>query len=746
MSGVGSIPQSAATAQQPDASFTLGDLIALIEQRAALILKVALAVMVATAIVLLMLPTLYTTQAIVTIDTRKNNIADQTAVLSALPTDPASLQNQLQILYSRDLASEVIGQLRLYDDPEFNAALNPGILAAFNPRNWSERDLARERDDVITAFLNRLSVDPLGLSTSIAVTFTARDPDKAARIANAVVDAYVADQLGTKREATDRTAAWLRQRIRTLGAQAQAAADAVQLFKSENGLGEAADGTPLIEEQVATLNAQIAQARAELAQKEATYSHVSAFGNGGETAQLPQVMSSPLIVELRAQEAQVIRDEAQLAQRYGPRHPKMIAMEDQRRDLDTKINAEVNRIAGSLGSDVSVVRSQIGALQASLAAAERVAAGESPAWARLKALEANAAAARASYESLVTRLEQTEGQDELQTADARVISHAPIPNAPSAPHRTLIFAASIPAGLLLGLLCALLAERFAPRRRVPVWAPAYAQAPLRTPQPGAMAPPAYVPAAVHAPSPQPQLAPVPPQPAAAYAAQQQPASQPQAQVRMPSVLAEIPNASDSRAVDYVIDWPRSAFATNVTALVGRIFSSKGARVIEVTAADPKDGKTAIAVAFARAAALAGKKAVIVDGDLARPITAVAMGLAPTQVGIVEVLTGQAPLSRALLMDPRSNAFVLSCAKPVRDPVPVWTAPQFAQLIAHLKTTCDLIVIDAPPAQSEAARLIAHSADAVVMAVARTKAHQPGIANAVYQMAAQPTPVGIVLVG
>ncbi len=722
MSGAGSIPRNAARVQQPDSSFTLGDLIQLIERRAGLIIKVALAVMIVTAIVLLMLPTLYTTQAIVTIDTRKNNVADQTAVLSALPTDPASLQNQLQILYSRDLAAEVIGKLQLYDDPEVNAALNPSLLAAFNPRNWAERDLAREKDDVITAFLNRLSVDPLGLSTSISVTFTARDPDKAARIANAIVDTYVADQLRLKRDATDSTAAWLTQRIRTLGAQAQAAADAVQLFKSEHGLGEAADGTPLIEQQIAALNAQIAQARAELAQKEATYGHVSAFGNGSDTAELPQVMNSPLIVELRQQEAQVIRDQAQLAQRYGPRHPKMIAMEDQRRDLETKIGAEVNRIASSLGSDVSVARSQIGTLQASLAAAERAAAAESPAWAKLKALEANAAAARTGYEALVTRLEQTEGQDELQTPDARVISHAPIPNAPSAPHRTLMFAASIPAGLLLGLFCALLAERFAPMRRAPVWQPAHAQAPVPATQP------AYV-------LPQPAQAYVPPQP------QPVPQSPP---VRVPSVLAEIPNASDARAVDYVIDWPQSAFAVNITSLIGRLLSPKGARVIEVTAADPKDGKTAIAIAFARAAALAGKKVVIVDGDLARPVTAVAMGLAPAQVGIVEVLNAHVPLSRALLMDPRSNAFVLSCARPVKDPSLVWMSPQYAELVAHLRKTCDLIVIDAPVAQSPAARIAGRSADAVVMVVARASAHQPGVATAVYQMASQPTPVGIVL--
>lgn len=720
MSGVGSVPRNAAPAQASDTSFTLGDLMAVVERRAGLIIKTALVVMIATAIVLLMLPTLYATSAVVTIDTRKNNVTDQTAVLSALPTDPASLQNQLQILSSRDLAAEVIGKLRLYDDPEFNGRLNPSPLAAFNPRNWDgARDLTRERDDVITVFLNKLSVDPLGLSTSIAVTFTAKDPDKAAAIANTIVDTYVEDQLKTKREVNDRTAAWLSQRIRALGAQAQAAADAAQTFKSRYGLGEASDGTPLIEQQIGALNTQIAQARAELAQKEATYGHVSAFGNGSDTAQLTQVMNSPLIVELRAQEAQVIRDEAQLSNRYGPRHPKMIAMEDQRRDLETKIGAEVNRIAGSLGSDVSVARSQIGALQGSLAAAEHAAAVESPAWARFKALETNAAAARTSYESLVTRLEETEGQDEIQTPDARVISHAPVPNAPSAPRRTLIFAASIPGGLLLGLLFALIAERFSATRRAPMRRqPIYTVAP-------AMAQPAF--AQPHA--------------AQAVAPQPQPATP---QIRMPSVLADIPNASDARAVDYIIDWPKSAFANNVTALVGRLLSTKGARVVEVTAADPKDGKTALAVAFVRAAAMAGKKAVIIDGDLSRPITAVAMGLAPAQAGIVEVLNGHVPLSRALLMDPRSNAFVLSCARPVKDPSLVWMSPQYAQLIAHLKKTCDLIVVDAPAAQTAATRIAARSADAVVMVVARGRAHQPGIADAVYQMAAQPTPVGIAL--
>jgi Mrp family chromosome partitioning ATPase len=98
------------------------------------------------------------------------------------------------------------------------------------------------------------------------------------------------------------------------------------------------------------------------------------------------------------------------------------------------------------------------------------------------------------------------------------------------------------------------------------------------------------------------------------------------------------------------------------------------------------------------------------------------------------------------MDPRSNAFVLSCARPVREPARVWQSTQFALLIAHLKKTCDLVIIDAPCASAPEIRPLMEAADGVVMVVARDRAHEPGIAQAVYAMAQLPTPMGIALAG
>src|SRR5215469_2451892 len=87
-------------AQQP---FGLSDLARVVRARGAIIRNVTLAVVAATIVVLLLLPTMYSGTAVVMLDPRKNNVAGLSSVLTEVPTDPASVQNQIAILSSRDL-------------------------------------------------------------------------------------------------------------------------------------------------------------------------------------------------------------------------------------------------------------------------------------------------------------------------------------------------------------------------------------------------------------------------------------------------------------------------------------------------------------------------------------------------------------------------------------------------------------------------------------------------------------------
>ena len=169
------------------------------------------------------------------------------------------------------------------------------------------------------------------------MTFTSQDPQKAALIANAVVDTYIEDQVASKRAVGDKTTNWLVNRTQQLAQQLQTDEAAVQRYKADNNLNETADGTSFADQQITAISNQLVLAKADAAEKQATNDRVQALVKSGDTADVSQILASPLIVQLRTQQGTLIAQESDLSAKYGPRHPKMIAMEQQKRDLQDKI-------------------------------------------------------------------------------------------------------------------------------------------------------------------------------------------------------------------------------------------------------------------------------------------------------------------------------------------------------------------------------------------------------------------------
>ena len=624
---------------------------------------VALGVVVLTVLVVAVWPSRYSSTAVVMLDQRRNNFTDRSAVLSGLPTDPASVQNQIQILTSRDLAEQVIAREHLDEDSEFNVARKTF------PLNLSAAGLTpdEERSLTIDNFLKHLSAQAEGLSTSISIDFSAEEPEKSARIANAVVDAYIASQVRQKSDAARSTTGWLESRIAQLSRQVQAADAAVQTYKAQNDLNDSGQGTQsLVDQQLAAINTQLVQARADLAEKQATYAHVEGLVKSGRADDVSQVVASPLMVQLREQQADAIRSQADLASRYGPKHPKLRAVESQLRDLNGKVEQEAERIAGSVQNDVAVAGAQVRSLEESLAKARAQSNTQNFARVKLRALEASAASTRNMYESFVTRLREAQDQDAVDTPDARLISHASVPVRPSSPPRALAILASIPAGLLLGLLCALAIER------------------------------AGFPEAARLQDVIPRKSGVP-------------------------VVAMVPGALAPLAADQIVTDRDGAFARALFALASRFVHPRtaGPRVILVSGVNGREGRANVAVGLARALAFMEQRVILIDTDFAGFTAAWTMGLDTARSGLADVVDGRQPLAVAAAKDIRSPALILAGANTRAHDAALWMARETREFLAHLRKTCDFVLIDAP---ADAAMLpLAELVDAVLVVGARTNA-------------------------
>ncbi len=431
------VPQQDFAAQgQP---FDTRALLDIVRDRSKLFLALVLAVLIATLVVTLRTPPLYMATATVLIDTRSQRLLDSQAVLAGLPADAATVDTEVELLRSRQLADRVVRALRLDEDAEFDATgreFSPGEVASL-----------RRHEAVVDAVQRRLEISRVGLTYVMNIGFNSSDPEKAARIANAFAETYLRDQQEAKLDATRQANGWLGERLDALRAEVIEGETAVERYRSANGL-MSASGATLTEQEISGYNTQLATVRAQQAEDEARLSTARAqLADGSTGDDVGEALQSTVVQQLRTRRAEVSGRVADLTSRYGPRHPDRQRAEGELADVDAQIQAEIVRIVSNLEARVQVARQRTASMQASLGGARRTLALNNSAGVRLNELERNAEASRTLYQALLDRYKQTTSQAGLATSDARIVSRATVPVDPTSP--------DIGVNLMLGLILAL---------------------------------------------------------------------------------------------------------------------------------------------------------------------------------------------------------------------------------------------------------------------------------------------------
>jgi capsular exopolysaccharide synthesis family protein len=185
----------------------------------------------------------YTALTSLLIDARK---ASQATILGDPIIDSAIVESQVEVIRSQTVARSVIAKLDLTADDEFNrsprwsieSALQ-GIVDIFRQR-FPAGDAGEVGDQklttVVRAFEKKLEVHRVGLSYVLMITFSSNSPAKAARIANAVTDAYFAEVLAAKFDSSEKANVWLRQQMEEFRSKAAEATERLQQFKAQTEL------------------------------------------------------------------------------------------------------------------------------------------------------------------------------------------------------------------------------------------------------------------------------------------------------------------------------------------------------------------------------------------------------------------------------------------------------------------------------------------------------------------------------
>jgi len=119
------------------------------------------------------------------------------------------------------------------------------------------------------------------------------------------------------------------------------------------------------------------------------------------------------------------------------------------------------------------------------------------------------------------------------------------------------------------------------------------------------------------------------------------------------------------------------------------------RSLVVSSAVPGEGKSTTACNLGIAFAEAGKRVIIVDADLRRPMVAEYLGLEGA-VGLTNVLAGQAGVRDVIQPWGNNSLWVLPSGSIPPNPSELLGSDNMADLLTALTTSFDMIIIDTPP--------------------------------------------------
>jgi succinoglycan biosynthesis transport protein ExoP len=584
----------------------------------------------------------------------------------AMVVDSTKIASIGSIIQSSAVLERVVKSEKLYDDPEFGL-VRPSFLARLLSivPGFSDADPSALRTDPIAAATGRLqkatSVVRDNFTYIINVEVNSSDPVKAARLAQAVSEAYLADQLEAKYDAARRGLSWLFGRLAELRKETIDSEEAVEKIRRAYRLTATGEnGTSTIaSQQITELNGAIGAAEVQLSLKQAKVEQARAVRqSGGNIEGLPEVMASGVISSLRAQQTEIMRKLAEMqplpSQHDTARRPEAIRAEEGLRAIQGQITAEEDRIVANLENDYAASRNNVIALKEQLKKLTGAGGVVNPdGQAKLREAQRVANANRQVYDSFLNKFKELEQSQTMQEAEGRIIESAHVPTQASFPRLTLFIMVSLGLGLVLGLGGAFVAEYLISDR---------IQSTFVTPM---------------------QL---------------------EQAVRLP-MLASVPllNVDDFEQkghhldiLQYVVANQFSHFAEALRCIrigLRRTDGDRTAKVIQITSAVPAEGKSTLAATLALSSALSGARVVLIDCDFRRPMTSKLFHLEKTG-GLIDLLAGRA--GWAEVANEYSSLTIVPVGNGARSSLDLIGSPRMIEVLKFASDHYDLVFLDSPP--------------------------------------------------
>src|ERR1700723_1971688 len=247
-----------------------------------------------------------------------------------------ALQTQASILLSDTLALKAIDTMHLDRDPRFTRKTSTSP----NP-NLTQN--APQTMGLLRQFRQGLKVEPVPGTRIVLVNYSDRDPRLAADIVNTLVQTFIEANVRTRYESATQTAEWLSKELSDLRVKVEASEEKLVGYQREHGILGIDEKQNIVTAKLDELNRELTAAEADRIQKESNYKFATSSDPNLPDKSLVGEGSS-LLQSLRAKEAELDSQYAQLTTEFGPGYQKVAELSNQLKQVRGDIAGEQTAI------------------------------------------------------------------------------------------------------------------------------------------------------------------------------------------------------------------------------------------------------------------------------------------------------------------------------------------------------------------------------------------------------------------
>ena len=595
--------------------------------------------------------------------------------------------NQCEIIKSRFVAKGVIDALDLKNHSVFNPHKKDKTPAL--ARNDLQDPRAETR--FIDGFLSKLNVSLMRNSGVVNITYEGYDPQLITNIVNMIVKKYIEQDWGKRYNVAKDALEWLNKQMKDVKITLEESELALQKYKKENDLiavetvmiGKISGSANLTDERqnivlqkLMELNAAVTNAKTERVRHEVLYNKLKEFKNAQDkddiVQSIPAVVQNYLIQNLKSEYARMEKDFSLYSQRYGAKHPKMVQLNVELNTMRDNIITEVNRICESIATEFEIAKNREATLLQILEQQKREVFALGDKAIQYGVLKREVDTNRQMYETLLTRMKETNLTEDFKMSNIRILDHAEVPVRPFKPNKTLNILLSIIVGLTCGVGIAFIMESM--------------DNPIRT----------------------------------------QEDVEKYLGTSLLGIVGHIPlEKKDIKVTELIAhDLPKHSITEALKGIRTSIMFShpdNPKKIILVTSATPSEGKTLISSNLAIVMAQTGKKVLLIDADLRKPAIHKLFQVNKS-LGLSNLLVKSSDLRTISMPTQIPNIHVIACGPIPPNPSELLGSSALVENLKLAQEEFEWIIIDSPPLLTFTdARILSRVVDGIVFVIRSNKA-------------------------